>query len=151
VTARPPHSDDYLVTGVIWPARACRLIAPYLVRDLRAVCERYGAVDPEVVALVCAMERAGARYTACANASAADGVNRESHADASNGDAGAGQLPQLHRDLLTAANAAKQLGCTSSAVRDAVKHGRLTAVRRSPYLFDPAEVARFATTRRQSA
>jgi hypothetical protein len=151
MTTHPPQSDDYLIDGVICPGRICRLLAPYLTRDVRAAAAQFGEVDAEVAAFVRAVERAGDRYTTCAQAGSPDGGNRASFADASNGDAGPGQSAQSDYDPLTTADAATRLGLTSSAVRDAVKHGRLTAVRRSPYLFDPAEVDRFATTRRQPA
>jgi len=150
MTTHPPHSDDYLVDGVIWPARACRLIAPYLVRDLRSVCEQFGAVDPEVVALVCAMERAGARYLARANASTADGGNRESFVNASDANAGAPQSAQFDHDLLSTAEVAKEVGCSTANVRDLVRRGRLAPARTRPYMFTATEARRLIQSR-QSA
>jgi hypothetical protein len=151
MTARPPTTGDFVVDGVVCPGRICRLVAPTLARNVRAAYAAYGKVDDELVAWVSAVELAGARYAARANASSPDVGSRESFADASDPDGQSPRSAQCNYDLLTTADAATTLGITPAGVRDAAKHGRLSAARCKPYLFDPAEVARFATTRRKSA
>jgi hypothetical protein len=150
MTTRPPHSDDYLIDGVLTPPELCRLVSKGVTEMVRAAYAAYGEVDFRVVAWARAIELAGERYATCANASSADVGNRESCADVSDAGAGPSRSAQFDRDLLNAAEVAKEVGCTPANVRDLVRRGRLVPARCRPYMFTATEAHRLIQSRKSA-
>jgi DNA-directed RNA polymerase specialized sigma24 family protein len=128
-------SGPFRFEGIITPPRVCRIITPTLLRALRVNVGAYGAdaIDSEVAAWIRAVQVEGERTT-CADAS-------ESIVDPAN-------APLLEGNVqLTTTEAADELGCTPSNVRDLARRGRLEPVRRKPLLFDRTEVQRYKSGR----
>jgi hypothetical protein len=129
-----PRPADFIV--VACPLRVCRIILPTLLTALRENIRAYGTdgVDSEVAAWIRAVQLQ---------------VERNTGADASETDAVAGESAQSnHHVQLTTNDLAAELGCTANNVRDLVRRGRLTPVRRQPMLFAMAEIDRFKAERK---
>ncbi|MGH9089989.1 MAG: helix-turn-helix domain-containing protein [Acidimicrobiales bacterium] len=126
-------TEDFRLDGVRTPGRVCRIVAPTLLADVRRAHRAGHVVDPQVVAWVRAVVTAGEEWAVCARASDGGAPDRDPSPS--------------ERDLLTAADAASAAGCTASAIRAAVAAGRIEPCRRRPYLFERAEIDRFARAR----
>jgi enoyl-CoA hydratase/carnithine racemase len=101
-----------------------------------AALDAYGTVDSEVAAWIRAVVLEGERFTG-ANASDTGLVGEDSPHSGNS-------------DHLTTKELADELRCTSSNIRDLVRRGRLTPVRRQPMLFTRSELDRHKS-RRKSA
>ena len=125
--------SDFHLDGVRIPPRVCRLIAPDLMKTLRATVVEFGAVDSEVAMVIRAIYEAGESWRTGADASSERNRREPS--------------PQSEHDQLTTAEIAQELGCTANNVRDLVRRGRLTPSRRRPVvLIDRAELDQYKAT-----
>jgi hypothetical protein len=135
-------APNFRVEGVICPPRVCALVAPALLRDLRAAHARYGQADPEAEAWIFAVNREANRYNAGANA---NGIKPSASAACESANDGNGDASQW----LNAEQAASVIECSASNVRYLARKGRLPAAHTKPYLFDSFEVERYKHSRKE--
>jgi hypothetical protein len=138
-------TSPFRLEGVACPPRVCHLVAPALLRDLRAALRQYGKVDDEVAEWIRAIHLESERYRADANANAngRGPVTRDTCVRAKDDTDDAAEL-------LSAKETAIELGCSASNVRYLARHGHLTAAHMKPYLFDLEAVEHYKHSRKES-
>ena len=126
--------SDFYFAGILTTSRVANFARPAIRAYLEEARRNQWKIDPEFHLWTRAMLLEGERWA--------------TYGDVSRSDPQA-EIPaeSMSNEQLTVAEVAELLGVKPPTVRFHVRERRISPARRNPYMFDPAEVARFVAIR----